>query len=115
MEYGRIDRLNRELTPEEHAQIARDIAQEVREARIARKLDKVRLRAVQAAEREGKERRAHESAERMRKWRERSPVMARIQQERDEITRKRAVLDQLQAEANRRLAAKEKQGRARWN
>lgn len=101
------------MTPEERAQVARDIAQEVREARIARKLEKPRMRAAQAADRASRDRARAKVAKEVSE--RHAPAAARIQEERDEITRKRAVLDQLQAQLERARAAKAKQGRARWN
>ena len=113
MEFGRIDRLNRELTPQERAQIARDREQEVREARIARKLAKPRLRAAQAKDRARRER---DFAEIARQSRERhAPALARIQEARDALTGIGAAMDQWRAELERVKAAQEKRGRSRWN
>ncbi|MGX1762624.1 hypothetical protein ACWIGW_44490 [Nocardia brasiliensis] len=112
-EVGRIDSVNRALTPEDKAQIAQERAQEIREERIFRKLWRSKLRAAEARDRA---RRDHDLAEIARQSRERhAPALARLQEQRDALTGIGAALDQVGAEVERLKAVQEKRGLSRWN
>lgn len=110
-EPGRIEESRRELTPQEREEIARDIAEEVRQARIQRKLDKVSRRAAEAADRA----RAAAAREQAAQARAQDPRWQAIEAMRAEAAQLRRTRLTLENDNTRLHKAGQTRDRARWS